>query len=249
MESKPATRCHHIDVRGIQCDSPALGKTRLCYYHVQGRSTATKYYSEAPYAAVEGDLPLFENAHSIQIAIRQVASLLIQGKIEHKAANSLLYSLQLATYNLKQMQAEKPHPAQVVVELDKVEETLPESAFAQPAPPETDSEPGRKRTQSESSRKKDNQPTPEEIQEQVDYLVFLGKHLDDPVGEFPNEQEFIRLDRALREGALGDVDRIMRETPKDEIEEKLRGRTKRKSSDSLPPGTIQACAGRARHVN
>ena len=125
-----------------------MGRTQYCYYHLQGRSTAIKYYSEAPYCAVEEDLPLFEDAHSIQIAIRQIASLLMQQKIEHKAAGLLLYSIQLALLNLKQLKAEKPHPAHLIVDVEKFEETLPASAFAETAPPENDSEALRKRSQS-----------------------------------------------------------------------------------------------------
>ncbi len=96
METKPAPRCHHISTSGIQCGSPAAGNLRFCYYHQQSRSTAFKYYAEAPFVALEEDLPLFEDAHSIQIAIRQIASLLMQRKIEHKVAGLLLYSIQLA---------------------------------------------------------------------------------------------------------------------------------------------------------
>jgi hypothetical protein len=245
MKTKPAVRCHHIPTSGVQCASPAVGTTRYCYYHMQGRSTAIKYYSEAPYTAIEEDLPLFEDAHSIQIAIRQIASLLMQQKIDHKAAGLLLYSIQLALLNLKQLKAEKPLPAQVIVDLEEIEQTLPESAFTELAPSETPSETPsespRQQPQSEKSRKKANEPTPEEVQEQMDYLIFLGKHLDEPAHEFPTHDEFIRMDRALREGALGDIGEVMRTIPKEKIEETLRGKPKQKSDSDLPPGTIQAC--------
>ena len=134
METKPATRCHHVSTSGIQCDSPAVGNLRFCYYHQQGRSTAIQYYSEAPFTAIEEDLPLFEDAHSIQIAIRQIASLLMQRKIEPKVAGLLLYSIQLALLNLKQLKAEKPHPAHLVVDLENVEETLPNRRSLKPPP-------------------------------------------------------------------------------------------------------------------
>jgi hypothetical protein len=241
MKSKLAARCHHVSTSGVQCGSPAVGNLRFCYFHQQSRSTAIKYYADAPFTAIEEDLPFFEDAHSIQIAIRQIASLLMQQKIDHKAAGLLLYSIQLALLNLKQLKAEKPHPAQLIIDLKEIKQTLPESAFTELAPFETTSESPRKQPQSEKSRKKANPPTPEEVQEQMDYLIFLGKHLDEPADEFPSEGEFIRMDRALREGALGDVGEVMRRIPKDKIEKTLRGKTKEKPDNALPPGTIQAC--------
>ncbi len=180
METKPARRCHHVSTSGIQCGSPAAGNLRFCYYHQQSRSTAIKYYAEAPFLALEEDLPCFEDAHSIQIAIRQIASLLMQQKIEHKVAGLLLYSIQLALLNLKQLKAEKPHPAQIVMDPEKVEETLPDSAFIEATPPQSTPEAPQKPAPSDRKRKKDDEPTEEEIQEQMEYLLCLGRHLNEP---------------------------------------------------------------------
>ena len=211
-----------------------MGRTQYCYYHLQGRSTAIKYYSEAPYCAVEEDLPLFEDAHSIQIAIRQIASLLMQQKIEHKAAGLLLYSIQLALLNLKQLKAEKPHPAHLIVDVEQFEETLPASAFAETAPPENDSEALRKRSQSERSRQKEDDAAEAEIQKHLEYLLFLGKHLDDPGETYLDEDAYFRLKEALRERA----------NAKAPSEESFVKKAPAKSNESLPPGTIQACAAR-----
>jgi hypothetical protein len=169
----------------------------------------------------------------------------MQRKIEPKAAGLLLYSIQLALLNLKQLKAEKPHPAQVVIDVKKFEETLPESAFAQIAPPETDSDPSRKQPQSERKRRKEGEPTDQEVQEQMDYLIFLGKHLDEPAHEFPNEAEFTRMDRALREGALGNVAEMMQKIPKEKIPEALKEAKELAQANAkagFPPGTIQGCA-------
>lgn len=218
METKPAVRCHHVSTSGLQCGSPALVRQRLCYYHQQGRSTAFQYYSEAPFCAFEEDLPLFEDSHSIQIAIRQIVSRLLQRKIDPKTAGLLLYSIQLALLNLKQLKAEKPLPAAVVVDIDKLEETLPESAFTQTAPPEAASEPPRKQPKSADHRKDEGQPTEEETQEMLDYADFLGKHLNAPAGSIPDEETFIRLRRAQR------------------------AQNQAESEVPIPPSTIQACA-------
>jgi hypothetical protein len=68
-------------------------------------------------------LPVFEDAHSIQTVIRQVVQLMLTRRIERKDAGLLLYALQIASGNLKLMQAEKAKPTQVVVEPDKAAET------------------------------------------------------------------------------------------------------------------------------
>jgi hypothetical protein len=264
MKSKLAARCHHVSTSGVQCGSPAAGNLRFCYFHQQSRSTAIRYYADAPFTAIEEDLPFFEDAHSIQIAIRQIASLLMQQKIEPKTAGLLLYSIQLALLNLKQLKAEKPHPAHIVVNLEKVEETLPRSAFKEPTPPQSASEAPQKPAPSERKRKKDDEPSSEEVQEQLEYLLCLGRHLNDPAGTVPKEEDFIRTTRALRAGELGDIGLLRRTIPIEKIpqalkeleEEKSQAESEAKSQvkshtksransdDRLPPGTIQGCTAR-----
>jgi len=227
MQTKPAARCQHITASGVQCGSPALRNLRYCYYHQQGRSQAIEYYSEAPFLAIETDLPLFEDAHSIQLAVRQVAHMLLQKKIEHKTAGLLLYSLQIAAANLKQMKAEKPQPAQVVVDLDQVAETLLEAATTTPEPAERSPEDAHPLTQATRQRRKNGEPSEQEIQRQREYLLTLGEHLDDPAGTV---EQMLRAKRAAEAG-----------------------NPETGSDDDLPPGTIQACARRStnerRYIN
>jgi hypothetical protein len=53
-------------------------------------------------------VPLFEDAGSIQMAVRQVAVLLLEDKIASKKAGLMLYALQIASTNLKRMAEETP---------------------------------------------------------------------------------------------------------------------------------------------
>ena len=206
--SKTVARCRHVNTAGVQCGSPAVTKTRLCYYHHQGRSTSSDYYAEAPYCIIEEDLPLFEDAHSIQIAIRRVASLLIENKIEHKTAGLLLYSMQLALMNLKQFQGEKPQPAQIVVDPEALEETMPEPerVLAAPAPLTEAAAPEAPKKPALSARaRKELEELEKEalIQDQLDYLMHIGNHLDDPC-ESPADIDmdlFIAKKRAARAAA------------------------------------------------
>ena len=123
MSSFAAARCQHIKVSGTQCGSPALRSKNFCFYHQQNRPLTVECYSEQQYATGEIDLPVFEDAHSIQTVIRQVVQMVLQRRIERKTASLLLYALQIASSNLKRMELEKPQPEQVVTDPDTVSQT------------------------------------------------------------------------------------------------------------------------------
>ncbi len=93
------------------------------FYHQQNRPLTVECYSEQQYATDEIDLPVFEDAHSIQTVIRQVVQMVLQKRIERKTASLLLYALQIASSNLKRMELEKPQPEQVVTDPDTVSQT------------------------------------------------------------------------------------------------------------------------------
>lgn len=128
MQTQPAKRCQHIFTKGTQCGSPALRNKRFCYYHEQCPPCDTETYGKQEYALGEITLPPFEDAHSIQFVLRQVTQLLLQKRIDHKTAGLLLYSLQIASANLKRLGDEQPQPSDVVVDLEKVPDTPLESA-------------------------------------------------------------------------------------------------------------------------
>ena len=117
-------RCRHVKTNGTQCGSPALKAEELCYYHQQNQPQEVELYVDGERHS-EGSmvLPVFEDAHSIQTAIRQVVQLMLSRRIDRKDAGVLLYALQIASGNLKTMQAEKATPTQVVMEPDKAAET------------------------------------------------------------------------------------------------------------------------------
>jgi hypothetical protein len=123
MSSLAAPRCRHIKVNGTQCGSPALRNKNFCFYHQQNRPMSVPCYYEQEYPLGEIDLPLFEDAHSIQAVLRQVVQMVMQKRLERKNASLLLYALQIASSNLKRMELEKPQPEQVVIDLETKSET------------------------------------------------------------------------------------------------------------------------------
>jgi hypothetical protein len=116
-------RCQHIKTNGTQCGSPALREETFCYYHSESRPERVKVAGEGGGAGGEILFPVLEDAHSVQVVVRQVAMLVLEGKIDNKKAGLVLYALQIASSNLKRMEEEKPRPVQVVVDPKKVEET------------------------------------------------------------------------------------------------------------------------------
>jgi hypothetical protein len=119
MSSLEAPRCRHIKVNGTQCGSPALRKKNFCFYHQQNRPLLVEcFYKPDEYSTGEINLPVFEDAHSIQSVIRQVMQMVLQKRLEQKTASLMLYALQIASANLKRMELEKPQPEQVVAATD-----------------------------------------------------------------------------------------------------------------------------------
>jgi hypothetical protein len=117
-------RCRHVRTNGMQCGSPALKSKELCYYHEQNQPREVELYLDGErYSDGSIVLPVFEDAHSIQTVIRQVVQLMLSRRIDRKDAGVLLYALQIASCNLKTMQAEKAKPTQVVMEPEKAAET------------------------------------------------------------------------------------------------------------------------------
>jgi hypothetical protein len=120
--SKPE-RCHHIKSNGAQCGCPALRNQRLCYFHREAQPQRVEVCGENGKTSGQMLVPVFEDATSIQMMVRQVTMLILEGKIDNKRAGLVLYALQTASSNLKRLAAEQPRPVQVVVDTNKVAET------------------------------------------------------------------------------------------------------------------------------
>ena len=96
-------RCQHLKINGTQCGSPALRRNRFCFFHKRFQDERIKLSADRARRGVATfELPILEDANSIQIALMQVMRLLVSGQLDHKTASLMLYSLQIATSNLPQ---------------------------------------------------------------------------------------------------------------------------------------------------
>ena len=131
MPSYP-NRCQHIKVNGTQCGSPALRRNRFCYFHklhheerIQlntDRQKNDRQKTARARRAVAINLPVLEDADSIQVSLMQITRLLIAGDIDMKTAGLVLYALQTASSNLHRTRFE-PNMCDVILDPSSVGET------------------------------------------------------------------------------------------------------------------------------
>ncbi len=236
-------RCRHVKTNGTQCGSPALKGKELCFYHEQNRPREVELYLDGErYSDGSMVLPVFEDAHAIQTVIRQVVQLMLARRIERKDAGLLLYALQIASGNLKLMQAEKARPTQVVVEPDKAAETplgmTPWSASGQ----------GHDRDEAEGGEEAQDSPAPPASPEEfyaamsVEERMAMRKDFEGKGLIRPGEFEAYFSD--------GGPDPLLLAITRLWEERERRKRSQAASLESageegLAPGTIQACRARS----
>jgi hypothetical protein len=86
-----APRCEKVREDGTRCGSPQMKSYRYCYAHERMLQQQSQKL----------ELPALEDANGIQMAIMRVQKALIDDEISEKKAGLLLYSLQMASSNLK----------------------------------------------------------------------------------------------------------------------------------------------------
>ena len=127
MPSYP-NRCQHIKVNGTQCGSPALRRNRFCYFHKRHHDERVELNAGRQKNArgrrrtIAIDLPVFEDANSIQVSLMQITRLLIAGDMDAKTAGLILYALQTASSNLGRTRFE-PRMHDVILDPARVGET------------------------------------------------------------------------------------------------------------------------------
>src|SRR5271163_39288 len=120
-------RCQHLKVNGAQCGSPALRRNRFCYFHKLHHEESIELNLDRLKSArrsrrVTVELPVLEDANSIQVSLMQIMRLIIGGQIDGKTAGLLLYALQTASANLPRVRFD-PFMHDVVLDPKTVNET------------------------------------------------------------------------------------------------------------------------------
>ena len=122
MALEDVPRCQHIKVNGTQCGSPRLRNRRYCFFHDRIRREQARIAADVS-ARRRFDLPLLEDANSVQVALMKVIQMLGSGNLDHKTAGLMLYALQTASANLRIADFEVEEASDVVVDRDTVNAT------------------------------------------------------------------------------------------------------------------------------
>lgn len=110
--------CRHLKTNGTQCQSPALEFSNYCFFHDRLHERHKNYrFSRTTERGLvpQHDVKLhaLEDAESIQLAISIVVNELATGQLRPNIASTLLYGLQLASANLRNLPP-KPAPQDLV---------------------------------------------------------------------------------------------------------------------------------------
>lgn len=122
--AKAARQCEHIKANGEFCGSPALRGRHYCYFHltqIGRRLRAERVHAKAMATSVDAsamplELPPFEDANSIQIALMQVVDAILHNRLDTKRAGLVLYALQTASSNLANGAAFQPTASATVAD-------------------------------------------------------------------------------------------------------------------------------------
>src|SRR2546427_2822502 len=124
MYSPNIPRCRHIKTNGMQCESPALRRNRFCYFHKKWHDQRVVINSaRARRTRAALDLPILEDADSVQVGLMQVMRLTLTGQLDSKTAGLMLYALQTASLNLRRTNFEPLHKTDIVIDPRRVDET------------------------------------------------------------------------------------------------------------------------------
>src|SRR3954462_5084019 len=95
--------CLYIKTNGEACGSHALRGRGYCFYHHEAAKRDRRRARFANANSIDIELPSFEDPESIQVSIAEVAYALLDRRIDQRTAATLLYSMQLAISNLKNL--------------------------------------------------------------------------------------------------------------------------------------------------
>ncbi len=141
------SHCEHVKANGHFCGSPAMRGRNYCFFHLShiGQRLRLERYAAHGLQSPPIELPLLEDAASIQLALMQVTEALLHGTLDPKRGGLVLYALQTASSNLRNMAKDAKQEDTVAVcnRYDSFEQDyeLDEKSTANlrvPEPPEED---------------------------------------------------------------------------------------------------------------
>jgi hypothetical protein len=100
-------QCNHILTNGQVCNAIPMRDSNFCYWHHKARARRRRYVRIGGPISMEAnsglELPLLEDANAVQVAIQEIMQAILDRRIDNKRAGLLLYSLQLASSNIRNL--------------------------------------------------------------------------------------------------------------------------------------------------
>jgi hypothetical protein len=99
--------CNHVLTNGEVCKAIPLRDSNFCYWHHKARARRRRYERIGGPISMEAnsglELPLLEDANAVQVTIQEIMQAILDRRIDNKRAGLLLYSLQLASSNIRNL--------------------------------------------------------------------------------------------------------------------------------------------------
>jgi hypothetical protein len=111
--------CEHSFTNGKCCNLPALRGTEYCYWHHSAARRARERENLGGPVSADAntgiDVPLLEDSNAIQISLQEVIYALLDRRIDTKRASLILYALQLAHTNSRNLCHDPTHHRHLIV--------------------------------------------------------------------------------------------------------------------------------------
>jgi len=91
--------CQHWMESGRRCGSPAMRRKRYCYFHQRDHERGAKKKAERARQRWFESVDM-SDARAIQRALSEVLRRQLDGQVDHKTANKMVYKLQIASLGL-----------------------------------------------------------------------------------------------------------------------------------------------------
>jgi len=110
--------CHHVKPNGIFCGSPAMRGHLYCYYHHEAEIRSRRRARLGGPNSNELDFGTLEDPSAIQVGIVDVLHRLADKIIDRPTATAMLYGLQLAMVNARQIRLKPGYRDMFVTHID-----------------------------------------------------------------------------------------------------------------------------------
>ncbi len=115
--------CNHVLTNGEVCNAIPMRDSNFCYWHHKARARHRRHERIGGPITMEAnsglELPLLEDPNAIQVSIQEIMQAILDRRIDSKRAGLLLYSLQLASSNIRNLQ---PMPSDNAPQVGKIGE-------------------------------------------------------------------------------------------------------------------------------